>query len=157
MSSKRLSLSDQAKELQDELSVPKIALQSRTNGPAVAVAPPPAVEPASVEVGGEGQSPVSPVVTIAEPEPEVVLPTTDTPTPRPRRSASAGQKPRIARTPEDLEREQKDLVPLGTMIPRRVRTELNRFVYSMRAEGKVYTMQDIVSMALVHFLRIEDI
>ena len=155
-SRQRLSLSDQARELQEEIAIPKTLLQSRPLEPGSAAKLP------VVEVGREGHPSVpvetavrSKVVPEESQERVQVQPAVEAPPPTPKSARQPANH--IARTPEEMVRDQKDLVALGTQIPRRVRDELNRFVFSRKAEGKVISMQDIVSMALVHFLRIEDI
>src|ERR1700722_5239231 len=145
MSGKRLNLRDQARELAEEIQIPLAAtLPSRV----------PFEEPEE-EKGRRG---------IDEPEGEQSVETAAPTTPKPaivrQRSNGNGRtittKPQVENSIDALARVGPDLAPLSCRVPRKVRQELDRRVHELKGRGLKIKMEDVVTAALVLFLKIED-
>jgi hypothetical protein len=149
MSSKKYSLKDQARELAEEIEIPMTVLPSRS-------------VPEEPEQGREvvEEAEVA-VVTEAEPEPihaEEPLPSPAAkPTIVKRRSAQTPARVEDAGDSLDqLAREGPELAPLSCRVPKKVRQVLDQRVHELKARGKKIKMEDVVTAALVSFLKIED-
>ena len=146
MSSKKFSLMDQARELAEEIEIPVTRLPSRAveeeeQGREV-------VEKPAPEVAADPESKPAPVE-----EPKSA--TTAKPTIVNRRPAPTKPE-QVVDSLDMLAREGPDLVPLSCRVPRRVRQVLDERVHQLKAKGKKIKMEDVVTAALVSFLRIED-
>jgi hypothetical protein len=141
---KKFSLMDQAKELASEIEIPITRLPSRADeeveqGREVVdkTAPESAAgresKPAPVEEPKSATTAKPTIINRRLPKPEPVVESLDT-----------------------LAREGPDLVPLSCRVPRRVRQVLDEGVHQLKAKGKKIKMEDVVTAALVSFLRIED-
>lgn len=143
MSSRRLDLRAQARELADEIQIPVTELASRP----VAPEPDPTIAAeaelgtTTEEQGREALTPLTPLAPKTSARPKLVK----------QQSASAHD-----RSVEDLISDDRELAPLSVRVPRRVRAELDRQVYTLKAKGKKIKMEDVVTAALVLFLRIDD-
>jgi hypothetical protein len=143
--SKKFSLMDQAKELASEIEIPITRLPSRADevdqGREVAdkTAPEAAADPESKPARVEEQKSA----------------TTAKPTIVNRRPAPTKPEQAVDSL-EMLATEGPDLVPLSCRVPRRVRQVLDERVHQLKAKGKKIKMEDVVTAALVSFLRIED-
>jgi hypothetical protein len=145
MSGKRLNLRDQARELAEEILIPLAAtLPSRVPG-----------EEPEEEQGRE---------VIDEPEAEQSVETAEPTTPKPaivrQRSNGNGRtimtKPQVENSIDALARVGPDLAPLSCRVPRKVRQELDRRVHELKGRGLKIKMEDVVTAALVLFLKIDD-
>ena len=144
--SKKFSLMDQAKELASEIEIPITRLPSRADE--------------EVEQGREvvdETAPESAAGRESKPAPveEPKSATTAKPTIVNRRPAPTKPEPDVDSL-DMLAREGPDLVPLSCRVPRRVRQVLDERVHQLKAKGKKIKMEDVVTAALVSFLRIED-
>ena len=145
MSGKRLNLRDQARELAEEIQIPLAAtLPSRLP-----------VEEPEEEQGRE---------VIEEPEEEQPVETIEPTAPKPAivrpRSNGNGRaitaKPQVENSIDALARVGPDLAPLSCRVPRKFRQELDRRVHELKGRGLKIKMEDVVTAALVLFLKIED-
>jgi hypothetical protein len=143
MSGKRLNLRDQARELAEEIQIPLAAtLPSRVP-----------VEEPEEEQGRE---------VIEEQEAEQSVETAEPTTPKPAivRQRSNGRaittKPQVENSIDALARVGPDLAPLSCRVPRKVRQELDRRVHELKGRGLKIKMEDVVTAALVLFLKIDD-
>lgn len=145
MSGKRLNLRDQARELAEEIQIPLAAtLPSRLP-----------VEDPEEEQGREG---------FEEPEEEQPVETIEPTAPKPaivrQRNNGNGRaitaKPQVENSIDALARVGPDLAPLSCRVPRKVRQELDRRVHELKGRGLKIKMEDVVTAALVLFLKIED-
>src|ERR1700743_3499312 len=84
-----------------------------------------------------------------------VVPPTPKASVRPRLMKQPVTTPRD-RSVEDLISDDRAVAPLSVRVPRRVRAELDRQVYTLKAKGKKIKMEDVVTAALVLFLNIDD-
>ena len=140
MSSRRLDLRAQARELADEIQIPVTQLASRPVAPEPEPTTAAEAEPGATteEQGREALTPLAPKTSA---RPKLVK----------QQSASAHD-----RSVEDLISDDRELAPLSVRVPRRVRAELDRQVYTLKAKGKKIKMEDVVTAALVLFLKIDD-
>jgi phage I-like protein len=143
---KKFSLMDQAKELASEIEIPITRLPSRADE--------------EVEQGREvvdKTAPESAAGRESKPAPveEPKSATTAKPTIINRRLTKPEPEP-VVESLDTLAREGPDLVPLSCRVPRRVRQVLDERVHQLKAKGKKIKMEDVVTAALVSFLRIED-
>jgi hypothetical protein len=156
MSSKKLNLMDQARELAEDIDIPIARLPSRA-------AIESAVTTVEHEQGREVVEETQETASVAEPEqasqhveednaakPTIVRRRPTTPAAPPARSQSA------ASSIDLLAREGPELLPLSCRVPARVRQELDRQVHELKSRGKKIKMEDVVTAALVSFLKIED-
>lgn len=155
MSGKRFSLRDQARELADEIQVPLTALPSR-----VVEEESEEPQPESEEQGREVIE-EQPVTDVPAPVEEPLSPQTQRPAivrQRPNGKAATTAKPTqvTVNTIETLARQGPDLAPLSCRVPRKVRQELDRRVHELKGKGLKIKMEDVVTAALVLFLKIED-
>jgi hypothetical protein len=154
MSGKRLDLRAQARELADEIQIPMTQLTARATVatlPADESIPESGLQPeaaAEPEVAQEEQG------MAVERATAVVPPAPRSPV-RPRLMKQPVAAPRD-RSVEDLISDDRELAPLSVRVPRRVRAELDRQVYTLKAKGKKIKMEDVVTAALVLFLNIDD-
>jgi phage I-like protein len=140
---KKFSLMDQAKELASEIEIPITRLPSRADE--------------EVEQGRE-------VVDKTAPESAAGRESKPAPVEEPKSATTAKPtiinrrlpKPEPVESLDTLAREGPDLVPLSCRVPRRVRQVLDEGVHQLKAKGKKIKMEDVVTAALVSFLRIED-
>ena len=145
MSGKRLNLRDQARELAEEIQIPLAAtLPSR-----VPVEEPEEEQGREMTEEPEAEQPV-----------ETVEPTASKPTIIRQRSNGNGRaittKPPVENSIDSLARVGPDLAPLSCRVPRKVRQELDRRVHELKGRGLKIKMEDVVTAALVLFLKIED-
>jgi len=154
MSGKRLDLRAQARELADEIQIPMTQLTARNT-----VATPPAAEPIP-ESEMLPEAAAEPEIAQEEQGREVEMATAVVPS-----APKAPARPRLMKQPvitprdrsvEDLISDDRELAPLSVRVPRRVRAELDRQVYTLKAKGKKIKMEDVVTAALVLFLNIDD-
>lgn len=149
MSSKKFSLVDQAKEVADELEIPRVTLPSR---PQATVEPPAEREGKGDEAAAEAST-----------KPEV-QPTPATKSALAKRSTTAVARQQALEPTEveppnplsHLSREGPELAPLSCRVPKKVRQVLDQRVYDLKSRGKKIKMEDVVTAALVSFLKIED-
>jgi phage I-like protein len=144
--SKKFSLMDQAKELASEIEIPITRLPSRADD--------------EVDQGREVVDKTAPEAA-ADPESKPALveeqksATTAKPTIVNRRPAPTKPE-QVVDSLDMLATEGPDLVPLSCRVPRRVRQVLDERVHQLKAKGKKIKMEDVVTAALVSFLRMED-
>lgn len=145
MSGKRLNLRDQARELAEEIQIPLAAtLPSR-----VPVEEPEEEQGRDVIEEPEAEQPVEAVEPIAS-KPAIIRQRNNG-TPR-----TITTKPQVENSIDALARVGPDLAPLSCRVPRKVRLELDRRVHELKGRGLKIKMEDVVTAALVLFLKIED-
>jgi hypothetical protein len=143
---KKFSLMDQAIELASEIEIPITRLPSRADE--------------EVEQSREvGDQPAPEAAAEPESKPAPVDETKSAMMARPtivnRRPTTTKPEP-VVDSLDMLATEGPDLVPLSCRVPRRVRQVLDERVHQLKAKGKKIKMEDVVTAALVSFLRIDD-